>query len=175
MSVGGVHRQINVIFRRFGLFPGVAVHHGVVLTPMRLKGVAHRRTSRGTARLLSHVKLLSGTSYCPSDLSNKRGRHMTVIHTLTVGPRILLFSRPASTLSPRVMKRMLRLVGSITTRNVAVIMMARRVNFTQRITGHILFFDSNCVARSNAPRRIFGRPGSPELRRFLNGILWDSW
>lgn len=132
------------------------------------------RMGRRTVTLLGEVNLRSGTSICPSALSNKRGRHITVVHSVTVGPSIVLFSRPASTLSPRVMKRILRLVGSLTGRKVAVIIIARRVKFTHRITSEILFVSSNRVGRRTTPTRFFRRPGSPELRRFLSGVLWGG-
>ncbi len=192
ISVGTRHRGVAVIFRRFGLFGGGAILRGVVLTPICIRG-GHvhelhfggpsglpggsggrvvRSTHRGTVSLLRHVKLRSGTSTCPSRLSNNRGRHITVMQTLTVGPSIVLFSRPASTLSPRVINRILRLVGRLTGDNVAVIIIARRVNFTHRVTSHILFVSNNMVTRRNAPSRVFGGPGSTELGSFLDGIVW---
>lgn len=174
ISVGERHRGVKVMFRRFGLFPRGAMGRGVVLTPMRLGLVAGSRTSGGTSRLLTHMNLPSGTGTCPSVLSNKRGRHVTVTHSLTVGPSIVLFSRPASTLSPRVMNRILRLVGRLTRSNVAVIMIARRVKFTERITAEILFVSSNGVRRRGAPGRFFTGPGGPELGSFLSGILWST-
>lgn len=197
IGVGERHRGVKVIFRRFGLFGGGAIVRGVVLSPIlyrghEVEGLHHRealngtsagrpigaagrvgrRTRGGTLRLLSEVKLTSGTSMCPSRLSNNRGRHITVIHTLTVGPSIVLFSRPADTLSPRVMNRILRIVERLTGRNVAVIIIARRVNFTHRINSEILFVSSKGVLRRGTPRRLFAGPRGPELRRFLSGILW---
>ncbi len=97
---------------------------------------------------------------------------MTVIHTLTVGPGIVLFSRPASTLSPRVINRILSLVGRLTSRNVAVIVIARRVKFTHRINAHVFFVSNNGVRRRNAPRRVFSGPRYPHLGSFLDGIVW---
>lgn len=170
--MGRVHGRVNVIFRRFGLFGGGAVLRGVALTPIRRGLVAGRRTGRGTLGLLTEINLSSGTSSCPDDLSNNRGRETTVIHSLTVGPGIVLFSRPASTLSPRVINRMLRIVHSLTSRKVAVVIIARRVNFTERITSGIIFVSGKIVYRRGAPRRFFARPRGPHLYSFLSGILW---
>lgn len=38
LSMSGFERGIKVIFRRFGLFPGVAMLGGVALTPIHLNG-----------------------------------------------------------------------------------------------------------------------------------------
>lgn len=133
-SLGGMERGMKVIFRRFRLFPRVAILRGIVRTPLRIGGLPGSRMGGSTRSLLGGMKLSSGRGMCPSGLSNKRGRHMTVTETLTVGPSVVLFSRPASTLSPRLMKRILSAVGRLTLRKVAVIIIARRVNFTERMT-----------------------------------------
>ncbi len=172
IGVGVRERGVNVIFRRFGLFPRVAVLGGVALTPVGLLGVPGTRTRRVTLTLLGEINLRSETGTCPDRLSNKRGRQVTVIHTLYVGPRIVLFSRPASTLSPRVINRILRIVGRLTGRNVAVTIMARRVNFTHRITSHIVFVTRKDVIRRKAPRGVFAGPGGRHAVSFLGGILW---
>lgn len=38
LGISGCHRGLKVIFRRFGLFPGVAMGRGVALTPIHLGG-----------------------------------------------------------------------------------------------------------------------------------------
>lgn len=123
-------------------------------------------------RLLEEIKLRHGTSACPGGLSKNRGREITVTETLTVGPRMVLFSRPASTLSPRVIKRMLSIVGSLMGRKVAVIIMARRVKFTGGIDSEIVFVSRNMVIRSRSPERLFRGPGRREAGGFLSGMLW---
>lgn len=171
IGVSRIQRRINVIFRRFGLFGGVDIVSGVALTPGLIRGRASRRTHRRTVTLLGAIKLTRGTSIVPHSLSNNRGRHITVTQSLTVHPGIVLFSRTASTLSPRVINSILRIVHRLTRSNVAVILIARRVNFTHRITAHIVFASTNIVRRRNAPSRVFGRPGDRQLGAFLSGIL----
>lgn len=171
VGVRSVHGGTYVIFRRFGLFTGVAILRGVACTPHMIGNLSGRRTGRGTVGLLTGIGLSSGTGRCPDHLDNNRGRHMTVTHTLTVRPGMLLLSRPASTLSPRVIGRMLSIVGRLTGANVAVILIARRVNFTGSISSAICFVSNNCLVRDNAPSRIFGRPGARHTGGFLGSIL----
>lgn len=50
---------------------------------------------------------------CPGRLSNNVGRHITVTETCTMGPRMLLVSRPFKTLSTRAEARLrARLLGA---------------------------------------------------------------
>lgn len=180
LSSGRVHGGelgFKLIFRSFGLFPRCDIFRGLILTPGLLTGRSPhcgasggsvvRRVRRGTLALLRGIKLSSGGSTCPYRLSNKRGRHISVTETLYLSPEILFFSRPASTLSPRLANRVLGIVGDLTTSGVAVIVMARRVGFTRSISSYIVFVSDNIIYRRKAPRRIFRRPRRRHAGRFL--------
>lgn len=163
--------HVNVMFRSFGLFPRVAILSGVLTTPICIGKVGQRSMVPATSTLLSGIKLLGGGSICPNDLSNKRGRHMTVTQTLTVGPSVVLFSRPASTLSPRLAKRILGAVRRLTSRGVAVTVIARRVTFTGSISSGILFVMSKGIRRRKADARVFRGPRDREAHSFLRSVL----
>lgn len=134
-------------------------------------GIPGGRTVRTTVHTLRGIKLDSQLTCCPSRLSKNRRRQINVTHTLTIGPSIVLFSRPASTLSPRLINRILRIVHGLTRRNAAVIVIARRVAFTGRITGHIVFVSRKIVIRRNTPRTVFNGPGRTHAEKFLRQVL----
>lgn len=167
-----MHHHINVIFRSCGLFPRVAILRGVALTPHGILGHGGVRTR--THSLLNEFNLTSGTGRCPSQLSNNRRRQITVIQTLTVRPRLVLFSRVASTLSPLLINRILRSIHRLGRRNVAVLVTARRVTFTHSITSHIYFLSNNIIRRRKAPRRILNGPQRQHAQRFLTHVLKAS-
>lgn len=166
-GVDGIERGVKVIFRDCSLFPGVAVLGGLLLTPVGMRGEGGRRIGGRTRRLLSEINLLSGGSGCPERLSNNRGRQITVMHTVLVRPRVVLLSRVATTLSPRVMERMLRMMLRLTGAKVAVLVIARRVRFTHSMTSEIVFVSGKGVMRRGAPRRFFSGPRASETGRFL--------
>lgn len=173
-KLADLHRHVNVMFRDCRLFPRLAIQSGIVLTPLGITGHPGSRMRGRTRTLLSHIGLLGGTKDCPQRLSNNRGRHITVIHTLTVRPRVLLFSRIATTLSPRVIHRIRSIVLSLTGRNHAVVVIARRVRFTHTVTSHIVFLSNNGVIRRDAPRTFFSRPGARHTRGFLHAFAFSD-
>lgn len=170
-SVFGCHDGLKVMFRRFGLFGGLSILRGYAMKPIGVLGGSRRRTRGVTVNCLRRIKVNGFVGTGPRRLSNNRGRHITVTHTLAVRPSTLLFSRPASTLSPRVINRMLGIVGSLTGDNLAVVIIARRVRFTERISSHIVFVSRNIVLRRKTPRRVFCRPGRSQAGRFLRECL----
>lgn len=81
---------------------------------------------------------------------------MTVTHTLVAGPRVVLTSRPAKTLSSGADIRIVSLLGRLRRgRKVAVMIMARRDNMTGRASG-IVRVGSKLVkdVRSGESRRL---------------------
>lgn len=165
------HQSVNVIFRHFGLFPRVATTRGIVTNPIIIHNSGGGGTQRQTVSLLNRINLNSHNSDCPVRLSNKRRRQITVTQTLTVSPSLVLFSRPASTLSPRLINRILSIVHGLTDSNVAVIIIARRVKFTQRTKSVLTFVSTNIITRVNRPQRLLTGPRAGHFRSFLNGIL----
>lgn len=171
-----LHHRATVIFRSCGLFGGGATLRGVARNLHAMGGGSATRTSRVTHGRLRLINLSSFTSCCPVRLSNNRRRHISVTQTLTLGPATVLFSRPASTLSPRLINSILRTVNAITGLNVAVIVIARRVHFTHGITSGIVFIGRNIVIRRNATRRIVSRPARRHAGTFLDhvGSGWST-
>lgn len=169
--LAGTHHRVNVVFRRFGLLSSHAIFNGITL-PLRLSGAPGSRVGHHIARLLSLINLNSGRSDCPSGLSNKRGRHITVTHTLTDGPGMLLYSRTADTLSPTAAHSVLRLLGSVGHHlNLAVLLVARRVSIIGHVYSYITIVDGNRLVRRSAMDRIFSRPGAPLTRGFVRSAL----
>lgn len=104
--------RVNFIFRFRRLLPRFATLRGIVV-PTFVTNISAGRTSVHTVRVLSFVKLGRQTSRGPGRLSNKRGRQMTMTHTLVGRPTIVLTSRPSKDLSSRGGRRLRRLFFSL--------------------------------------------------------------
>lgn len=90
-------------------------------------------------RLLSSCNLSGFHSTRPSRLSKKVHRETTLVHALTLGPRLLLLSRPFSTLSSRAELDMDSSVnGVLHRRGGATVLIARSVSRTVDVTSQIV-------------------------------------
>lgn len=113
-------RSVNFIFRFCGLIRGLATGRGIRLTTRVYVGPLSDRAT------LRDINLLRETGGFPTRLSNNRRREISVTETLTGEPGLLLYSRPANTLSCGANERVLGLLrrayhGS----GVAIILVAR--------------------------------------------------
>lgn len=140
------HSGLKFMFRSFGLLSAFSLGSGVFL-PLILSNGPCSRVTGELGPLTRGLKVASVLSGFPCRISNKRGRHTTITETLVAGPRVMLTSRPANTLSSGTSSTLLGLFNSFGRRNRAVLVIARSAGTTS-YTGEVVFVGSN---------RIFGR------------------
>lgn len=101
-------QRVNFIFRFRRLLPRFATLRGIVV-PSLVRNGSTKATQGRTLSLLSFLKLSRQTARGPTRLSNNRGRHITMTHTLVGRPSMVLTSRPSKDLSARGGKRLRQL------------------------------------------------------------------
>lgn len=160
------HGAIRVIFRSpcTSLGPFRAIRRRVTHpVGVRRPNVDGTRMRGHIVRLLSHMHLApnrSFTSQLPNRLSNNRHRHITVTHTLTPRPDVLVTSRPISTLSISVHLNMLGLLTHLRhRRGLNILCVARSVTATHRFSSRVVIVHGNRLMRRKPTSRIVLRPG----------------
>lgn len=112
--------SVKFIFRFCGLIPGLATLRGIRLT-LRVDG-----SPLSTRTILRRINLKRQGGGFPTRLSNNRRRQISVTETLTGGPGLLLYSRPANTLSCGAKGSVLGLLRGVYERGkVAIVVVAR--------------------------------------------------
>lgn len=165
-DVFSVHGGINVMFRGPSGRVITSVMRRSITFKIRGLNIPPRRYHEHISRTVGAINVCRRHLGTPRGLSNNRGRHITITKVVTVGPRYVILSRPATVLSPDNETRILRAVGGLGGRsNVAIILVARCVSRTIR-TSEIIIVSNNRVIVSSAPRGIFtgiSRIGSCKL------------
>lgn len=164
---------MGAMFRGCTLFPRLGMCSGVTFK-LGLGGVPGRAVRGGMGTTLGVIKVASCRCHSMSSLSNKRRRHITVTHTVIGRPRILLLSRPLTTLSlgvhGSVRVRLGRVRGSL---KVAFICIARSRRRTLALDSAVMIVDRKHVRRVNAPVSVCGRPVGSFMTSFVkrDGVL----
>lgn len=144
---GGLARchegRLNCMFRVCGLVKGLGIGRGVRIKTCLSSGTL------SVSSLLRALKLCRRHCGLPGRLSNNRRRHISVNHTVMGGPSVLLYSRPAKTLSCGASGRVLGLVRRIGRGcNGAVVVMARG-RTVGGVTSRIVGLHSNTIHRGS--------------------------
>lgn len=145
--------RLNCIFRSCGLVPGLAMERGVRINTCLDSGPL------GISSLVGALKLCRREGGVPGRLSNNRRREASVNETVIGGPSLLLYSRPANTLSCGASGRVLGLVRSMGGGCNGAIVLIARGSTVGGVTSEIVGLHSNRVERS-----VIGARGAPTRR-----------
>lgn len=104
-SIPTDRHKVKFMFRGCTLFHCVAICSGITFN-LGIRGTSGGGVSTEIERLVGLMKLRKLRGECPDRLSNNREREITFTETLTPGPRILLLSRPFTTVSTGVHRRL---------------------------------------------------------------------
>lgn len=160
-------QSIGVMFRGCTLFPRVATRRGVNFN-LHVGNINGRRTTGHARGLLGLVQLRSLHDQCPSRVSKKRRRHITITHTLMGGPGVLLLSRPLNTLSCRLHGALRVRLGSLRRRlNLAFMFIARSRRRTLAVDSHVIVVSGKRVRRSSSPGAVCRCPGAGFITNFV--------
>ncbi len=92
----------------------------------------------------------------PFSLSNNRGHEITVTNMVTVRPGVVIFSRPATNLSPRNERRVVGIVGRCHgTFGTAIMVVSRDVRSVTRVTSGLLILSGNRIIVFSGARGVF--------------------
>lgn len=117
-------RGVTIVPRNNKTVCDLATRRGVHLT----RGVYKERRRGSVLPLVGRLKVRRLGSTCPSRLSNNRLHHITVTETLFRNAKVLLTSRPASSLSRRGASVITGLLHQTTSDKGAIFIIARRVS-----------------------------------------------
>lgn len=161
---GRICAGIRVMFRStinsFGPQEGVKRSVSSALYHLYKRG--GRATNGRATLLLSRIKLpKSCTRGCPRRLSNNRYRHTTVTETVSIRPRVLVYSRTASTLSISTRTGVIRLLVRLhEVRGMDVLFVARSLPLIDGVDSHVLVVGRKRLIRRKDARRIVAQPGA---------------
>lgn len=167
---------IGAIFRGCTLFPRLGMFSGVTFN-LGLGGAPGSRDVPGIGHTLGVIGVDSCRCHSMGSLSNKRRRHVTVTHTVIGRPRMLLLSRPLTTLSLGVEGSVRLRLGRVRSHlKVAFMCIARSRRRTLALDSAVIIVDRKRVRRVKAPASVCGRPTGSFITSFVNrdGVLYKA-
>ena len=96
-----VHRQkMGMVFQLFNLFPHMTVMGNLTIAPMKLLGKTRKEAEDTAMTLLERVGLPDRADAYPSQLSGGQKQRIAIVRSLCMGPDVMLFDEPTSSLDP---------------------------------------------------------------------------
>ncbi|WP_159941495.1 MULTISPECIES: ABC transporter ATP-binding protein [unclassified Nocardiopsis] len=166
-GVAANHRDVNMVFQSYALFPHMSVADNVAFG-LRRKKVAKAEVTRRVARMLDLVELGHRAKHRPSQLSGGQQQRVALARALVNEPAALLLDEPLGALDLKLrqsmqveLKRIQREVG------ITFVYVTHDQGEALTMSDRIAVMNHGVVEQLGAPTEIYERPATRFVADFI--------
>ena len=164
------HRDVNVVFQSYALFPHMSVYDNVAFGLAR-KGVDRQSIRQRVGDMLELVQLEGKSDRRPRELSGGQQQRVALARALVNRPRALLLDEPLAALDLKLrqamqleLKRIQREVG------ITFVFVTHDQNEALTMSDRLVVMNAGRIEQLGAPREVYERPRT----RFVAGFIGTS-
>jgi spermidine/putrescine transport system ATP-binding protein len=164
------HRDVNMVFQSYALFPHMSVFDNVAFG-LRRKGVDNASTKTRVNEMLELVELEGKSNRRPRELSGGQQQRVALARALVNRPRALLLDEPLAALDLKLrqqmqieLKRIQREVG------ITFIFVTHDQNEALTMSDRLVVMNAGRIEQLGSPREVYERPRT----RFVAGFIGTS-
>jgi spermidine/putrescine ABC transporter ATP-binding subunit len=170
VGVPANHRDVNMVFQSYALFPHMSVFDNVAFG-LRRKSVAKHEIGERVNEMLELVQLEGKSDRRPRELSGGQQQRVALARALVNRPRALLLDEPLAALDLKLrqamqieLKRIQREVG------ITFIFVTHDQNEALTMSDRLVVMNAGRIEQLGSPREMYERPRT----RFVAGFIGTS-
>jgi spermidine/putrescine transport system ATP-binding protein len=164
------HRDVNMVFQSYALFPHMSVFDNVAFG-LRRKSTSKSEITRRVGEMLDLVELQGKSDRRPRELSGGQQQRVALARALVNGPRALLLDEPLAALDLKLrqamqieLKRIQREVG------ITFVFVTHDQNEALTMSDRLVVMSAGHIEQLGTPREVYERPRT----RFVAGFIGTS-
>jgi glutamine transport system ATP-binding protein len=165
-----IRLEAGMVFQQFNLFPNLTAMQNVMFGPIQARGRTKAEAREIAAALLQKVGLAERMNHYPSQLSGGQQQRVAIARALAVEPKVMLFDEPTSALDPELRQEVLKVMQTLATEGMTMVVVTHEMNFAKRVGSRLLFLDGGHLAHDGNPAELLGAPPSERFREFLQHV-----
>ncbi len=170
VGVAPNHRDVNMVFQSYALFPHMSVFDNVAFG-LRRKKVAKSEVTKRVGEMLDLVQLDGKSDRSPRELSGGQQQRVALARALVNRPRALLLDEPLAALDLKLrqamqleLKRIQREVG------ITFVFVTHDQNEALTMSDRLVVMNGGRIEQLGAPDEVYERPTT----RFVAGFIGTS-
>jgi polar amino acid transport system ATP-binding protein len=171
VDIDAVRRRIGMVFQQFNLFPHLTVTENLTIAQRRVLGRGKAEAERVAAENLERVGLAPKADAYPSQLSGGQQQRVAIARSLAMGPELMLFDEPTSSLDPELVGDVLGVMRLLAQDGMTMIVVTHEMSFAREVADRVVFIDDGVILEEGPPERVVGAPSHPRTRGFLARLL----
>ncbi|MGI8780725.1 MAG: amino acid ABC transporter ATP-binding protein [Solirubrobacteraceae bacterium] len=171
VDIDAIRRRIGMVFQQFNLFPHLTVTENLTIAQRRVLGRAKAEAERVAAQNLERVGLSDKADAYPAQLSGGQQQRAAIARALAMGPELMLFDEPTSSLDPEIVGDVLAVMRGLAQDGMTMIVVTHEMSFAREVADRVVFMDDGVILEEGAAEQVIGSPGHDRTRRFLARVL----
>lgn len=161
-----IRMKTGLVFQSFNLFPHYNVLRNITEAPVSVAGVPREEAERSAYELLDKLGLREKATAYPYQLSGGQSQRVSIARALALKPKILFFDEPTSALDPELTGEVLKVIRSLTSLNMTMIIVTHEMGFAKEISNRMIFMDQGLIVEDTTPAELFNS-NNERTRAFL--------
>ncbi len=167
-------RKLGFVFQQGGLFRHMNARANITTPLERVHGFSREEACERAMELLERFGLKDDWKKKPAELSGGQQQRVAIARALAAKPRLLLLDEPTSALDPEYTTEVLDIVHELKEEGMDFIIVTHEMGFARHACDKIAFLCEGTLMEYGESERIFARPETENLRRFLGKLLqWN--
>ncbi|MGB8452570.1 MAG: amino acid ABC transporter ATP-binding protein [Anaerocolumna sp.] len=150
-----IRMKTGLVFQNFNLFPHYNVLRNITEAPIFAAGISKEEAEKTAFELLDKLGLKEKAEAYPYQLSGGQSQRVSIARALALNPEILFFDEPTSALDPELTGEVLKVIRSLTSLNMTMIIVTHEMDFAREISNRMIFMDQGIIVEDTAPTELF--------------------
>lgn len=150
-----IRMKTGLVFQSFNLFPHYNVLRNITEAPVFAAGIPKEEAEKTAYELLEKLGLKEKAEAYPYQLSGGQSQRVSIARALALKPKILFFDEPTSALDPELTGEVLKVIRSLTSLNMTMIIVTHEMDFARAISNRMIFMDQGIIVEDTTPDELF--------------------
>lgn len=170
-NIDQIRRETGMVFQSFNLFPHLTVMENITLAPIRVRKWKKSQAEERARFFLEKVGIPEQAHKFPGQLSGGQQQRVAIARALTMGPKVMLFDEPTSSLDPEVIGEVLGVMVTLAREGMTMVVVTHEMGFAREVGDRVVFMDAGQIVEVGTPEHFFTDPREERTRAFLSKIL----
>ncbi len=154
-NLNKARQRIGIVFQQFNLFPHMTVLKNIMISPIKVKGVAEQEAREVALQLLERIGIPEKAQVYPDRLSGGQQQRVAIARSLAMQPEVMLFDEPTSALDPEMIKEVLDLMRELAEEHMTMVVVTHEMGFAREVADRMAFMDEGVIADIDTPEGFF--------------------
>jgi polar amino acid transport system ATP-binding protein len=156
-----------MVFQRFNLFPHLTAVENVMLAQVKAAQASEEEAIARAVALLTRVGLAHRAMAFPDQMSGGEQQRVAIARALALGPKVLLFDEPTSSLDPESTGDVLKVMRELADDGMTMLLVTHELPFARDISDWVAFIDAGRIVEEGPPAEVLRRPRQERTRAYV--------